>query len=168
MGELTDPARLEEWFATEVELDLEEGEGHFRWENGERHAVVETVEEGRRLVTPDRRGGRETQVDFTIEEVEEGNVTETAPVAEWGTALELRACAYGSLTPGRSSPPSPTRRDERWWRRSPRRETATATELSGLRAPCHAPGGVEAPERARGPRGRGRATRTRDALPADA
>ena len=47
--ELTDPARLEEWFATEVELDLEEGEGHFRWENGERHAVVETVEEGRRL-----------------------------------------------------------------------------------------------------------------------
>src|SRR6266511_6142833 len=48
--ELTDPKRLEEWFATEVELDLEEGEGHFRWENGEeRHAVVETLEEGRRL-----------------------------------------------------------------------------------------------------------------------
>ena len=96
--ELTDPARLEEWFATEVELDLDEGEGHFRWENGEeRHAVVETVEEGRRLgYTWIDEEGRETQVDFTIEEVEEGTrvvVTETAPVAEWGTALELRACA---------------------------------------------------------------------------
>ena len=91
--ELTNPARLEEWFATEVELDLDEGEGHFRWENG----VVETVEEGRRLgYTWIDEEGRETQVDFTIEEVDEGTrvvVTETAPVAEWGTALELRACA---------------------------------------------------------------------------
>jgi len=99
--ELTDPARLEEWFATEGELDLEEGEGPFRWENGEeRHAVVETLEEGRRLgYTWIDEDGRETQVDFTIEEVEEGTrvvVTETAPVAEWGTALELRACAYAA------------------------------------------------------------------------
>jgi uncharacterized protein YndB with AHSA1/START domain len=45
--ELTDPDRLEEWFATEVELDLEQGEGRFRWENGEErppglpHVVVE-------------------------------------------------------------------------------------------------------------------------------
>jgi len=96
--ELTDPDRLEEWFATEVELDLEEGEGHFRWENGEeRHAVVETVEEGRRLgYTWIDEDGRETHVDFTIEEVDEGTrvvVTETAPVGEWGAALELRACA---------------------------------------------------------------------------
>ena len=95
---MTEPERLQEWFATEVELDLEEGEGHFRWENGEeRHAVVETVEEGRRLgYTWIDEDGRETQVDFTIEEVEEGTrviVTETAPVSEWGTALELRACA---------------------------------------------------------------------------
>ena len=96
---LTDPARLEEWFANEVELDLDEGEGHFRWENGE---------DGTRWSRRSRRArrlgytwidedGRETQVDFTIEEVDEGTrivVTETAPVAEWGTALELRACAY--------------------------------------------------------------------------
>jgi uncharacterized protein YndB with AHSA1/START domain len=99
--ELTDPVRLEEWFATEVELDLDEGEGHFRWENGEeRHAVVETVEEGRHLgYTWIDEDGHETQVDFTIEEVEDGTrvvVTETAPVAEWGTALELRACAYAA------------------------------------------------------------------------
>jgi len=99
--ELTDPARLEEWFATEVELDLDQGEGHFRWENGEeRHAVVETLEEGRQLgYTWIDEDGRETQVDFTIEEVDEGTrvvVTETAPVAEWGMALELHACAYAA------------------------------------------------------------------------
>jgi uncharacterized protein YndB with AHSA1/START domain len=74
--ELTDPDRLEEWFATEVELDLEEGRRlGFSW-----------IDED----------GRETHVDFTIEEVDEGTrvvVTETASVGEWGTALELRACA---------------------------------------------------------------------------
>jgi uncharacterized protein YndB with AHSA1/START domain len=99
--ELTDPQRLEEWFANEVELDLEEGEGHFRWENGEeRHAVVEEVEEGRRLAyTWSDEDGRESHVDFTIEEVDSGTrvvVTETAPAAEWGTALELRAFAYAA------------------------------------------------------------------------
>ena len=100
--ELTDPERLEKWFATEVELDLEEGgAGHFRWENGEeRHAVVETVEEGRRLgYTWRDEEGRETHVDFTLEEAETGTrvvVTESAPVAEWGTALELRAFAYAA------------------------------------------------------------------------
>lgn len=99
--ELTDPQRLEEWFATEVELDLDEGKGHFRWENGEeRHAVVEEVEEGRRLAyTWSDEDGRETYVGFTIEEVESGTrvvVTETAPVAEWGTALELRSFAYAA------------------------------------------------------------------------
>ena len=60
--------------------------------------MVETVEEGRRLgYTWIDEDGRETSVDFTIEEVDEGTrivVTETAPVAEWGTALELRAFAY--------------------------------------------------------------------------
>ncbi|HEX9417288.1 MAG TPA: SRPBCC domain-containing protein [Gaiellaceae bacterium] len=97
--ELTDPERLEEWFASEVELEVEEGgEGHFRWENGEeRHAVVEEVEEGRRLgYRWTDEDGNETHVGFTIEEVDEGTrvvVTETAPVAEWGPALELRAFA---------------------------------------------------------------------------
>jgi uncharacterized protein YndB with AHSA1/START domain len=97
--ELTDPARLEEWFANDVELELEEGgEGRFRWDSGEeRHAVVEEVEEGRRLAyTWSDEEGRETHVGFTIEEAEEGTrvvVTETAPSAEWTTALELRAFA---------------------------------------------------------------------------
>jgi len=101
--ELTDPARLEEWFATEVELDLEEGgEGTFRWENGEeRHAVIEEVDEGRRLAyTWSDEAGHETQVGFTLEEIEEGTrvvVTETAPAAEWGTALELRAFAGAAV-----------------------------------------------------------------------
>ena len=101
--ELTDPERLEEWFATEVELDLEEGEGRFRWENGEeRHAVVEEVEEARRLAYRWRdEEGRESHVGFTLEETEEGTrvvVTETAASGEWGTALELRAFAGVLLT----------------------------------------------------------------------
>ena len=101
--ELTDPSRLEEWFASEVELDLEEGgEGHFRWENGEeRHAVVEEVDEGRRLAyTWSDETGRQTHVEFELDEVEEGTrvvVTESAPVAEWGPALELHALARAAL-----------------------------------------------------------------------
>jgi uncharacterized protein YndB with AHSA1/START domain len=100
--ELTDPERLEEWFATEVELDLEEGEGHFRWENGEeRHAVVEEVEEGRRLgYRWTDEEGNESHVGIELEEADGGTrvvVTETAPVAEWGTALELHALAVAAV-----------------------------------------------------------------------
>ena len=49
---LTDEAQLEEWFANEVELDpTPGGRGVFRWDNGEtREAVVESVEEGSRIV----------------------------------------------------------------------------------------------------------------------
>ena len=48
---LTEPERLEEWFANDVELELEPGgEGTFRWDDGEeRHAVVEEVEPERRF-----------------------------------------------------------------------------------------------------------------------
>ena len=48
---LTEPERLEEWFANEVELELEPGgEGTFRWDDGdERHAVVEEVVPERRF-----------------------------------------------------------------------------------------------------------------------
>src|SRR4029079_14982211 len=55
---LTEPERLEEWFANDVELDaVPGGEGVFEWDNGEvRHAVVESVEELERLVL---RGGDE-------------------------------------------------------------------------------------------------------------
>ena len=100
---LTDPERLEDWFANDVELDLRPGGGaRFRWSNGEeRHAVVEEVEEGRRLsYTWSDETGRETHVGFTIEETDEGTrvvVTETAPSAEWGLALELRASALAAV-----------------------------------------------------------------------
>src|SRR2546430_7342062 len=67
---LTEPERLEEWFATEVELDLRPGgEGVFRWGDGdERHAVVEEVEEERRLVLGWEDEGR---VVLELEEVED-------------------------------------------------------------------------------------------------
>ena len=49
---LTEPERLEEWFATEVELDPRPGgEGTFRWGNGEeRHATVREADAEERLV----------------------------------------------------------------------------------------------------------------------
>src|SRR6266849_7815825 len=49
---LTEPERLEEWFATEAELDAQPGgEGLFRWGNGEeRRAVVRAAEPGGRRV----------------------------------------------------------------------------------------------------------------------
>jgi uncharacterized protein YndB with AHSA1/START domain len=48
---ITDPDELEAWFADEVEaLDLRPGgRAAFRWEGGEREAVVEKVDPGRRL-----------------------------------------------------------------------------------------------------------------------
>jgi uncharacterized protein YndB with AHSA1/START domain len=94
---LTEPERLEEWFATEVELDVRPGgEGVFRWGDGdERHAVVEEVEEERRLVLGWEDDGR---VVLELEEVEGGTlvrVVETSP--EWATALELHACAWAAV-----------------------------------------------------------------------
>src|SRR4029079_14229173 len=49
---LTEPSRLEEWFATEVELALREGGAAvFRWGDGDtRHAEVVTVEDEERLL----------------------------------------------------------------------------------------------------------------------
>jgi uncharacterized protein YndB with AHSA1/START domain len=100
---LTDPSRLEEWFANDVELALVPGgEGVFRWDSGEvRHATVEEVEPGRRLAFrwSDEDGEEETLVAFELEEVEDGQtrvtVTESAPEASaWGCAIELRA--FGS------------------------------------------------------------------------
>jgi uncharacterized protein YndB with AHSA1/START domain len=92
---LTEPERLEEWFANDVEFDLEWG-GVFRWEDGEvRRAVVEEVEPERLLSIRwwDPVRPEESEVTFTLEEVPEGTrlvVTETAP-AEWAWALEARA-----------------------------------------------------------------------------
>ena len=95
---LTDPEQLEEWFANDVELDLERGgDGVFRWDDGEeRHAVVEEVVPERRFTfTWDDKG----RVEIELEEVEGGTrvlVTETAG-AGWSTALSLRALALRAL-----------------------------------------------------------------------
>jgi uncharacterized protein YndB with AHSA1/START domain len=94
---LTDPERLEEWFATEVELDPRPGgEGVFRWGDGdERHAVVREAEPGERLVFDWDDEGR---VVLELEEIEGGtrlHVIETSP--EWSTALELHALAWAAV-----------------------------------------------------------------------
>jgi uncharacterized protein YndB with AHSA1/START domain len=98
---LTDPGRLEEWFANDVEFDLEQG-GVFRWDDGEvRRAVVEEVDPERQLTIRwwDPAMPDEGEVTFTLEEIEEGTrlvVTETAP-CEWAWALEARALAADAL-----------------------------------------------------------------------
>ena len=91
---LTEPERLEEWFATEVELDAQPGgEGVFRWGDGdERRAVVREVDEAERLVLDWDDGG---EVVLELEEVDGGtrlHVIETSP--DWSTALELHALAW--------------------------------------------------------------------------
>jgi uncharacterized protein YndB with AHSA1/START domain len=90
---LTEPERLESWFATEVELELVPGgRAAFRWGNGEsREAVVEAVEDERLLALTWEDGG---EVLFELEEVDGGtllHVTETSP--EFSTALALHASA---------------------------------------------------------------------------
>ena len=78
---ITDPAELEAWFADEVcELDLRPGgRAAFRWEEGEREAVVEEVEPGRRLAFRwDRsdavpaQAGPGTRVELVLEPVPDG------------------------------------------------------------------------------------------------
>src|SRR5947199_1602921 len=82
---LTDPERLEDWFANDVELDLRPGGGaSFRWGNGEeRHATFTEVEHERRLSFEWDEDG---EVEFTLEDDEAGTrltVVETAPA--WST-----------------------------------------------------------------------------------
>ena len=104
---LTDPGRLAEWFANEVELDLRPGgEGVFRWADGEvRRARVERVEAGRELVFrwyDDEAEDAVTTVAFTLEDDAEGTrvtVRESfaaieasaAPAGEWVWAIQLFA-----------------------------------------------------------------------------
>jgi uncharacterized protein YndB with AHSA1/START domain len=91
---LTDPERLEDWFANDVELDLRPGGGAwFRWANGEeRHAVVREVEPGERLAFDWEDDG---EVEFTLADDADGTlltVVETSPA--WSTALDLQARAF--------------------------------------------------------------------------
>ena len=90
---LTEPERLEEWFASEAELDARPGgEGVFRWGDGEeRRAVVREAEEAERLVLDWDDGG---EVAIELEEADGGTrvrVVESSP--EFATALGLRALA---------------------------------------------------------------------------
>jgi uncharacterized protein YndB with AHSA1/START domain len=90
---LTEPERLEEWFAPEVELDARPGGlGVFRWGNGEeRRAIVEEADPERRLAL---RFDDDGAVELLLEPVPEGTrvvVTESAP--SFAPALELRALA---------------------------------------------------------------------------
>jgi uncharacterized protein YndB with AHSA1/START domain len=93
---VTNPERLEEWLANDVELDLAPGgDGVFRWETGEvRRAVVETVDEGRllRMRWWDEEAPAEaTIVAIAIDEVETGTriVVTDAPGAGFALGLEL-------------------------------------------------------------------------------
>jgi uncharacterized protein YndB with AHSA1/START domain len=91
---LTEPERLEEWFANDVELEVRPGgAGVFRWENGEeRHATVRVADEPERLVL---EWDDEGEVEITLAETEEGThltVRETSP--EWSAALDLYALAW--------------------------------------------------------------------------
>src|SRR5581483_10557292 len=90
---LTDPDRLEDWFANDVDLDLRPGGGaSFRWSNGEeRNATVTEVE-------PERRQGFDGDEEGTVEFTRDGDrdgtrlvVVESSPA--WSTAVELKASA---------------------------------------------------------------------------
>jgi uncharacterized protein YndB with AHSA1/START domain len=94
---LTKPELLEEWFASDVELDARPGgEGVFRWGDGdERRAVVRELEEAERLVLDWDDGG---SVAIELETSEAGTlvrVVESSP--DVGLALELRAFAWTAL-----------------------------------------------------------------------
>ena len=91
---LTEPERLADWFANDVDLDLRPGGGaSFRWSNGEeRSATVTEVEPGRRLAF--EWDDDEGEVEFTLDDDADGTrltVVETAPA--WTTALDLQANA---------------------------------------------------------------------------
>ena len=95
---LTEPERLEEWFATEVELDARPGgRGVFRWGDGEeRHATVRQAAEQERLVLDWEDDGGEVVLE--LEEVDGGTrlrVVESTP--EFATALALRAFAWAPV-----------------------------------------------------------------------
>lgn len=95
---LTDPDRLADWFANDVELELRPGGGAvFQWDNGEeRRATVRAVEHEERLAL-EWEDHDEGAVEFTLADNPEGTrltVVETAPA--WSTALDLHASAFAA------------------------------------------------------------------------
>lgn len=107
---LTDPARLREWFANDVDFDARPGgAGTFRWHDGSvRHARVERVDEARELEFvwwDDERG--ESVVSISLADCDEGTrvtVVESPaagglePSAEWSWGVELLA-SFARLRP---------------------------------------------------------------------
>ncbi len=94
---VTEPGRLEEWFANDVELDARPGGvGVFRWDDGDvRHAVVEIAVAPERLVL---RWDDDGVVELRLDEHPGGTrvqVRETSP--EWGLALALHASAAWAI-----------------------------------------------------------------------
>ena len=99
---LTEPERLEDWFANDVEIELRPGGGaSFRWSNGEeRTATVTEVEPGRRLAFEWDDSGSEGggEVEFTLDDDADGTllvVEESSPA--WTTALDLQASALARV-----------------------------------------------------------------------
>jgi uncharacterized protein YndB with AHSA1/START domain len=91
---LTDPERLEEWFANDVVFDPTlGGRATFRWANGEvREALVEDIEPARRLVL--RWLDDDGLVWLELAPAGSGTtlrVVETSP--EFAAAFDLRALA---------------------------------------------------------------------------
>jgi uncharacterized protein YndB with AHSA1/START domain len=94
---LTEPERLADWFANDVDLDLRPGGGaSFRWSNGEeRSAIVTEVDPERRLAF---EWDDEGEVAFTLDDDVDGTrltVVETSP--EWTAALDLQASALARV-----------------------------------------------------------------------
>jgi uncharacterized protein YndB with AHSA1/START domain len=98
---LTDPDRLAEWLAPEVEIDARPGGGAvFRWEDGARRAVIEEVDAPHRLAfrwaeIGDDGEAAGSRVEFTLDEVAEGTrlrVLETAT----GESLPATAAVLAS------------------------------------------------------------------------
>jgi len=94
---LTEPERLEDWFANDVDLDLRPGGGAtFRWSNGEeRRATVTDVDPERRLAFAWEDEG---EVEFTLADDDAGTrltVVESSPA--WSIALDLQASALACV-----------------------------------------------------------------------
>jgi uncharacterized protein YndB with AHSA1/START domain len=72
---LCDAGELATWLADDVELEIREGaEGTLRWRNGEeRHAVIEEVEQRRRIALRwCEPGGEPSIVELTLDDVPGG------------------------------------------------------------------------------------------------
>ena len=115
---LTDPGRLADWFANDVELELRPGgSGVFRWDDGSvRVAEVDAVEVGERFAFRwrDEDGdGAETRVELVLTEVEGGtqvtvreqataDVQGSALAGEWSWGVQLLAALPRLRLPARA------------------------------------------------------------------